>query len=347
MIKKAFLVVLWGLVILGLTGQKSWGLSSYEQSLIQSVEHAFSKEKEIISTDTLRHPVCATPLMMEIMLNWDKISSEAQKILNPYTERPDFSPHTEYTFDSPSGHFKIHYTITGEAAVYRSDIDENQDGIPDYVNQCAVILDHVWSKEIDSLGYDTPPSDAVHPPEMDNGGDGKYDVYLDNLHPDFFGASYPEYQVKPGIPIYTSYLMLRNDYSFWVEEHPLYKNVYEPMKVTAAHEFFHAIHFGYDATEVEVDPDSFYKPYWMEISAVWMEDMVYDNINDYLGYLPHFYQEPWLSLRTFRSPVDYHPYASCVWAFFLQEKFGRDVIKKIWEKCAQVPGDNALQATDE
>jgi hypothetical protein len=345
-IKKAFLIVFIGLLIPAISGEKSWSLSTYEQSLIESAKQAFSKET--ISSDTLRHPVSATPLFMEIMLNRERMSSEAKKILSPFTDRPDYSPHTEYTYNSPSGHFKIHYTTTGDAAVYRPDVDENQDGIPDYVNQCGLILDHVWSKEIDSLGYDSPPSDADYPSGMDNGGDGRYDVYLDFLSPDFFGASFPEYQIEPQIPVYTSYLLLRNDYSYWVEEYPLYKNVYEPLSVTAAHEFFHAIHFGYDATEAEVGPDTTnYKPYWMEISAVWMEDMVYDNINDYLGYLPHFYREPWLSLRTFRSILDYHPYASCVWAFFLQEKYGRDVIKKIWEKCAEVPGDNALHATDE
>jgi hypothetical protein len=340
-IEKTLLIIFFVFIFFGVTAQKPWNLSSYEQSLIQKAVQAFSKEREVIFLDSLRHPVCGTPLMLEIRTNWEKMSPTAKKLLAPYTTRPTYED-SEYTHDSPSGRFKVHYTITGEAAVYQSDVDEDQDGIPDYVNECARILDHVWAKEVDTLGYDAPPSDSYYPPEWDNGGDGRYDVYLDNLPPEFFGASYPEDQVEPGAPVFTSYLTLRNDYSDWVPD--LYRNVYEPLKVTAAHEFFHAIHFGYDATEAEVGADSGYKPYWMEISAVWMEDMVFDDVNDYIGYLPSFYQEPWRSLRTFRNHYDYHPYASCVWAFFLQENYGMEIIKKIWERCAEVPGDNVLEA---
>lgn len=342
-IEKAAVVAVCVFVFFAAIGQKVSGLSSYEENLIQKVENAFLGQ-QVISPDSLRHPVCGTPLMLEIRANWERMSPAAQKLLAPFTTRPSYED-SEYTHDSPAGRFKIHYTTTGDAAVYQADVDEDQDGVPDYVNECARILDHVWAKEIDSLGYDAPPSDSYYPPDWDNGGDGKYDVYLDNLPIELFGASYPEDQVEPGAPIFTSYLTLQCDYSYWVEEHPLYKNVYEPLSVTAAHEFFHAIHFGYDATEAEIGPDSSYRPYWMEICAVWMEDMVFDDINDYLGYLPHFYSSPWLSLRTFRSPYDYHPYASCVWAFFLQENYGMEIIKKIWEKCAQVPGDNVLEAT--
>lgn len=345
-IGRFLLAAVFGFILFGVSGQKVSALSSYEQSLIQKVEKAFSEKRQIIFPDSLRHPVCATPLILEIRANWERISPAARKLLTPYTTRPTYED-SEYTYDSPAGHFKIHYTTTGDAAVYQSDVDEDQDGVPDFVNGCGPILDHVWAKEIDTLGYNPPPSDIDYPPDWDNGGDGRYDVYLDNLPAQFFGASYPERQVEPGAPVFTSYLTLRNDYSEWVEEYPLYKNVYEPLKVTAAHEFFHAIHFGYDATEAEMEGDSVYRPYWMEISAVWMEDMVYDDINDYLGYLPHFYNSPWLSLRTFTSIYDYHPYASCVWAFFLQENYGLEIIRKIWEKCAEVAGDNALQATDE
>ncbi len=339
------LVVLSVLVFLCVTGQNVSGLSSYEQSLIEKVEKAFSGE-QVTSTDSLRHPVCATPLILEIKANWERMSPAARKLLMPYTTRPTYED-SEYTYDSPAGHFKIHYTKTGDAAVYQSDVDEDQDGVPDYVNQCGRILDHIWAKEVDTLGYAAPPSDSYYPPDWDNGGDGKYDVYMEELPTLLFGASYPEDQVEPGAPVFTSYLTLQNDFSYWVDEHPMYNNVYEPFSVTAAHEFFHAIHFGYDATEAEMEGDSVYRPYWMEISAVWMEDMVFDDINDYLGYLPHFYDRPWLSLRTFDNLYDYHPYASCVWAFFLQEKYGMEIVKRIWEKCAEVPGDNVLQATAE
>jgi len=83
-----------------------------------------------------------------------------------------------------------------------------------------------------------------------------------------------------------------------------------------------------------------------------MEDMAYDYINDYVSYLPFFYNYPWLSLRTFSYNFSFpdrvfHPYASCVWAFYLQEKYGIDIIRRIWEKCGAVSGFNFLTANDE
>ena len=53
---------------------------------------------------------------------------------------------------------------------------------------------------------------------------------------------------------------------------------YDSLRVTAAHEFFHAIQFNYDTTDDD---------WFMEGTAVWVEDQVYDGINDYLNYLPY------------------------------------------------------------
>jgi hypothetical protein len=81
-----------------------------------------------------------------------------------------------------------------------------------------------------------------------------------------------------------------------------------------------------------------------------MEDMVYDDVNDYRGYLPSFFNHPEWSLKTFgynpQTDEARHPYGSCVWPIYLSEKFGGDIIKDIWGKCAEKIGDNVLEATD-
>ena len=48
------------------------------------------------------------------------------------------------------------------------------------------------------------------------------------------------------------------------------------LRVTAAHEFFHAIQFAYDVKE---------DLWFMEGSATWVEDEVYDSINDNYQFL--------------------------------------------------------------
>jgi hypothetical protein len=321
-----------------------WGdqLSPYEEELIQKVKSVFTLEEKEAAPypETIAHPLCATPVFVQINANRKNLSLEAQKILNTYTSRPQLEQ--EKTLDTL--HFKIHYTTIGIDSVYQAHIDNDHNGVPDYVDNCAQVLDYVWAKEVDSLGYDSPPSDGFYPPGADNGGDGKYDVYLMSMDLAFFGYTESDSPLVGSTYKYTSYIVLRNDYSRYKD---LYEELYDPLKVTCAHEFFHAIHFGYDATEYE-SIGSEQKPYWMEITATWMEDQVYDQINDYLHYIPYFYNAPWVSLKSFENPYDRHPYGSCVWAFFLQERFkDTGLVKKIWERCAQVAGDNVIEATDE
>jgi hypothetical protein len=50
-------------------------------------------------------------------------------------------------------------------------------------------------------------------------------------------------------------------------------------------------------------------------------------------------------LKTFSSDnlnEALHAYGSCVWPMYLQERFDTTIIREIWEGCAQVEGDNAI-----
>ncbi|HVP37391.1 MAG TPA: MXAN_6640 family putative metalloprotease, partial [Terriglobales bacterium] len=192
----------------------------------------------------------------------------------------------------------------------------------------------------DSLGYTPPPSDGSYPPSWPNGGDGKFDIYLLDLGTSILGATFPETTLVPYPAwVWTSFIELDNDYTDYPALHPQY----DWLRVTSAHEFFHAIQFGYDVFENEVVTSDVVHPYWMEMSATWMENEVYDYINDYIYYLPSFFNSPWTSLRNFTG---LHPYGSVVWPMFLGERFGVNIIKDIWTACGQVPGDNVLSATD-
>jgi hypothetical protein len=300
------------------------GLSeAYENEIVEKVKAVF-RAKEI--EEKSERPMCATPLFLEIRHNWDRFSAKTKTILESYNTRPTYN-FEEHTYDTPQGHFKIHYVTQGDSAV-------PSEG---WVDTCGKVLEYVWGAEIDSLGYNQPPSDGWYPDTLDNGGDGKYDVYLVDLSLQYLGYTQGEYFVSSSSVSATSYIVLDNDYVGYGSIH----SRIEWLQVTMAHEFFHAIQMGYDATEYEYENERF-RPYWMEMSAVWMEDMVYDDVNDYLGYLDAFFNEPWLSLKTFRNQLDRHPYGSCVWPIFLSEKFDTLIIKDIWEKCAEVPGDNVI-----
>ena len=72
---------------------------------------------------------------------------------------------------SPGERFKIHYDVSGSNSV--SLVDQNSNGVPDYVDEVARTFDAAWDLEISELGYDQPLSD----------GDEFFDVYIKNLAP--------------------------------------------------------------------------------------------------------------------------------------------------------------------
>jgi hypothetical protein len=322
--KRIFFLVFFILIFQNVQAENLGLSEAYEVELINRVKSVFSPQPPETKTipDSLRRPVCATPIFLEIRHNWDRFSAKTKAILESYNTRPTYN-FEEHTYDTPQGHFKIHYVVDGDSAV-------PSEG---WVDTCGEVLEHVWDTETDVLGYNEPPSDDWY---EDNGGDGRYDVYLLGLSKKYLGYTVGEYFLSPQTVSATSFIVLDNDYVGYGSHTQI-----QWLQVTFAHEFFHAIQMGYDATEYEYENECF-RPYWMEMSAVWMEEMVYDDVNDYLGYLFSFFDQPWLSLKTFRSLTDFHPYGSCVWPIFLSERFDTLIIKDIWEKCAEVPGDNVF-----
>ncbi|MGB8657647.1 MAG: MXAN_6640 family putative metalloprotease [Candidatus Zixiibacteriota bacterium] len=318
---------------------------AYEHDLMNRVRSVFSPQPAGVMTaeDRLKTPVCATSIFLEAGWAKNRLSPQARAALDSLLGRPKYDPYPEYTYDSPAGHFKLHYTTSGENAVYAADLDVRPaDGVPDFVNRCAEFFDHAWTYEIDTLGYRVPPSDYFYPDS--NGGDGKVDVYLWNM--EYLGLTIFERQANPDFPIYTGFIRILCDFSKWAGLHP---DSLDLPRVTAAHEFFHIIQGGYDATEneyVELPGGSIItKPYWMEMSATWMEDQVYDGVNDYVYYLPSFFRHPQWSLKTFGSGQGdeaLHAYGACVWPIFLSEKYGVGIIKSIWEECGKIAGNNAI-----
>ncbi|MCP4631493.1 MAG: T9SS type A sorting domain-containing protein [candidate division Zixibacteria bacterium] len=267
-------------------------------------------------------------------------------LTNPEADVPEYfkalavRPELVREYDTPEGNFKIHYDPTGINAPYQANVDTNPaDGHPDFINAIGNFAEYCWAYEIDTLGFNSPPADDWYP----DGGDERYDIYVLNLSNGTFGLTAPD-ETQDGWK-YTSFIQIDNDYT-WVP----HLSPFEAAAVTMAHEFFHSIQLGYDATEYN---NTSHSPWWFELSAVWMEEQVYDNINDYINYLPYFFDYPAKGLtKGGYSPEDnLHPYASCVWGFYLTEKYDAgatpSIMRQIWERCGEVQGYNAISAMDE
>jgi hypothetical protein len=215
-------------------------------------------------------------------------------------------------FNTPGGHFSIHYDTAGSNAVYQPTVDTNpHDGVPDYVNRTGEYFDRAWAYECDTLGYDTPPSDGTA-----GGGMDLFDVYM---HPysGAYGVTFPE---SPS----TQYPGRGNDYTSYIFVDPTYNGFgYSdrtlPMKVTSAHEFFHSVQFAYNTNAGS---------WFMENCSTWMEDVLWDSINDNYAYLPEFMNNTHLALTTSNGAFEYGAF---LWPTYLSERFGNDFIKTIWE----------------
>jgi hypothetical protein len=249
-------------------------------------------------------------------------------------ERPDL----EYHYDSPF--FRFHYDLTGTHAV--DSTDNNVNGISDYIDDMAEVFTHVYDREINNMNYNRPPGDGWLPQNYDNGGSSHYDIYITSLGNFTYGLTYPEYYAQNTgdneysdeheIQAQTSYIKMNSNYNGIVNSfnNKPYgpKTELEAIKVTAAHEFFHAVQYGYDGWE----------EHWLlEATATWMEEMIYDDINDCYDYMLNWFSSPQTSLDASGS----HWYGSYIFFKYIEEHLGGpETIRFIIEKGVETNSEN-------
>jgi hypothetical protein len=211
----------------------------------------------------------------------------------------------------------VHWTNSGDDAPPPADIDADQ--VPDWVETTITTMEDVWSYEIDTLGYRRPLTDQRGSIDADG---VNFDVYLSNIGiKGYYGyCTIDDSRLKDNYKFfdYASYCVLDNNFS--AGEFPT-NTPTKNLQVTAAHEFFHAVQFAYDAFE---------DPWFMEGSAAWMEDEVFDSVNDNRQYLlSSQFRKPTQPLDTSRGLSVYGG-----WGFlrYLSEGLGANVIKKAWER---------------
>lgn len=223
-------------------------------------------------------------------------------------------------------HFCFHWVTTTKDAPPLRDADH--DGRPDWVERIIRRAESVWSFEVGTLGYRRPPGDGRR------GGDTRFDLYLADLGAQGVYGYCPAEKPVPGEDyLFSSYCVLDDDFA----EYPLAP--LPSFRVTLAHEFFHAIQYGYDAAE---------DPWLMEASATWMEEQFADAVNDNRQYLP-FGQlgEPGVPLDQF--PAGLAPYGN--WAFVqrLSQEYGPRAVRAVWRRADARTGGRdefATQAVD-
>lgn len=244
-----------------------------------------------------------------------------------------------------TGIFRFHYTVDGNHGV--DEMDSNSNTIPDYIEIMSETFVHVYDIQINEMGYTRPPGDAwieSYPGDYDYGGSNHYDIYVRRLSSSYYGYVQSEYtaqntgnnEFSPSVNeqnAFTSYMAMRNNYNGFP------KSELESIQVTAAHEFLHAIQYGYDGYE---------KPWLLEATAVWIEEEIYDEINDCYQYMNSWFNQPEKSLDHVGGT---HWYGSWIFFEYIDEHLGgAEMIKLIFDEGVSTNseyGDFSHQAIDD
>lgn len=186
----------------------------------------------------------------------------------------------------------VHYTTEGPGA-----------STPQFAQTVLDTVDSVRARLV-AGGYRAPKVDDLAAPELDVhledlGAEGLYG-YCDSDDPKLDQFDPSGYDVS-------AFCGLDNDFS------PAQFGgaaAIDSLRVTVAHELFHAVQFGYDFLE---------DGWFMEATATWMEDELYDSVNDNRQYLSSSaLSTPTRSLDKFGGSFHYG-----AWLFFryLSERF--------------------------
>ncbi|MCX6834510.1 MAG: DUF6055 domain-containing protein [candidate division Zixibacteria bacterium] len=272
---------------------------------------------------------CGTPAILEYQRNRDRLD---RRLLASLGVQDDVArPVTQAEYGNPGGHVLLHYDLTGAHAVWQAGVDSDGDSVPDYVEMLANIADSCYVHIVDTLGYPRPMVDSI----CLDGGDARVDVYIRALPYGFYGMTYNQSECyEPDIQHEAGWITIDRDF----QQIPGYAGrALDAARVTLAHELFHTVHFAIDATEHIT---------WFEMSSVWMEEEIYDSINDYYVYDDIFFDRPRLALND--TTVAGHMYQAVVFPIYLSEKYGRDIIKAVWLRAGELGlGPNYLKAFDE
>jgi len=224
-----------------------------------------------------------------------------------------------------AGGFRIHFDTSGVNTPALLDAQNNR--IPGtariFVDSTAAIIAHVAANETGVLGFDPPP------PDGGLGGGDEYDIYIQELGLEYGETVADAYTTQGGTC--TNYMRIDNDFIFVT---PSSNKGLPALRVTLAHEFHHAIQIGrYGFWTNDI--------WFHEITSVWMEDVVYTEVNDYYNYL----RANWSHFKNPGTPLnanDIIMYSRGIWGQFMTKKYGPDAMRQTWEKVRSSPPLDAL-----
>jgi hypothetical protein len=231
----------------------------------------------------------------------------SQLAVRPQLSGPELTRETE--------NFIIHYTSGG------------RDGATeDFVNDVQSILESILTTQVHDFGWPSPP------PDCGEGGDSRFDIYLLETIEAEDLLGYAEFEGFIGdnpasefVEEYAAYSYLVIDNNFAGVPAPR-----DVMRATAAHEFHHAIQFGYDLNDV--------LGWYYEATATWMEVQTFPAVEDASPYVIDLFETPDLSIGSEPEDYDSRVYAEWLLIDSIAQDYGHAAIQQLWQAIARQEG---------
>jgi len=259
---------------------------------------------------------CGTPAMADYQRQKTELSMQTKSEVEPLLP----TPHTQavQTYQSSSGKFTLYYTNDSNSEDAVPQNDENNNGVPDYVEIAAAAADSSYRHEVLTLGYTDPIPQGE-----------SYTIEILDLSA-IYGQTYVNNSGGTNMQV-------ENDFTenFPPNDDPQGDQI-GALKVTIAHEFKHAIE--YEANRWSGETGS-----WLEMTATLMEEVVFDNVNDYYNYLAS-------ESSIFNNPQDsFYPgsYYHVTWALYFEEQFGPSFWPSVWQIIKNNPQITMVNALTE
>ena len=250
---------------------------------------------------------CRTHLYRSLKRDWSSLEPTTQKVLAKYVSRPVLADSATFT----SSNFNIHYANSGDDAPDLTDADADQ--VPDWVERVSAVFEEVYAVEVTGMGYRPPPV-------------ARYDVYLSDLAADgAYGFTTDDGQ--PAFPAVSvgSYIEIDRAFTDGIFTENGRYTPDQMLQITAAHEFHHAIQFGYNY---------YFDIWYAEVTSTWMEDEIYDSVNQLYSYLPAYL--PRSSTLSLDAPLGLNSeYGRWIFNRYLAERHNTaQVVRSVWERLA-------------
>lgn len=282
-----------------------------------------------------------TPTTKDLFLlakQWSNLSEDFKMV---YSEAISIPTDCEM-YPSPGFGIEIYYKKHGLDAVDTTDVwgcsksdwhmrDSIENGVPDYIDEIAWAMDSVWNMEVNRFAFKAPIPFTSSLYSSNN-----YKILVEEQSSGDYGLTYPVGPALPPATGFASIVTIRNNWDGWnVNQTIDYQTHPEKgIRITCAHEFFHAIQYGMVHEVADVIYLDDFPVSWLEGCAVMMEELAFSEVNDYTQYVNSLYDDPSM-FTVFGNSTGMEMYANSLICLFLynhsKNSPGIDFFKKIYD----------------